>query len=160
MSVAGISSAFPTTSNEASAPGVSRRQSEDAASRQLIQDLKSGDMAGAEQAYTTLSGFGPNNSGPWTNAQMQSEFQSLGQDLQSGNLTGAQSAITYLAGNQLSTDRQVATQDYQSGNMTAYNQAMQNLDGDFWAVYGQQAQPPSGPPNGGPAPSSGVNVQA
>jgi len=160
MSVAGISSAVPG----GSAPPVqSVRQAEDQAARQLFQDLSSGNQAAAEQDFATLSSFGQSNynSGPWTDAKMNAAFQTVGQEIQSGNLSGALSGMTQLGAKQVQYDQAVAQKEYQSGNMAAYQQAMSILQGDTWAVYGNQSsQPPAAAPPAGGTSGTGLNVQA
>lgn len=80
---------------------------------QLATSLQSGNLAGAQSAYSNLQQLvqefqGSSSSGSTT---IQSDFSTLGQDLQSGNLTGAQSAFS-----QLQTDLGTAQQ---SGNSQA-----------------------------------------
>ena len=158
MSVAGISSALPAATGTSGTPAVkATRQAEDQAANQLIQDLRSGNLNAAEQDYATLSGMGPNDSGPWSGPETSAAFQKLGQDLQSGDLSGARSTMTALASHQLQQDKAAVQQDYLSGNMAAYQQAMANLKGDTWAVYGaEQGQGPTSGSRG----TSVVNVQA
>ena len=158
MSV-GISNALPPISGGATPPAKATRSAEDQAAAQLIADLKSGNLSGAQQDYVTLSSFGPGNSGPFTNSTMKGEFKALGQDLQNGNLKGADADATKLAAQQLTSDKAVASADYQSGNMAAYQQAMSNMKGDQWAIFGSDlVQPPAGGSALGA--SSGINVQA
>jgi hypothetical protein len=114
-----------------------RRQSEDQIGRQMEQALQNGDLNGAEQAYQQLAAFGPNNSGPFKDPTLQADFQALGQDLQSGNLTAAQSDNNSLTTGVLTHDVQAVMKDAKSGNPQALNSAMANLQGDYWAVYGQ-----------------------
>jgi hypothetical protein len=145
MSVAGISTVspyMPPQGPSGSNSGTTRVK-EDQAASQLIQDLENGDLKGAEQAYNTLSSFGPNNSGPWGSGQMQNDFLALGQDLQSGNLSGAKSEMKTLAGNQLKADMTAVEQD-QAGNSPNYQQAIANYQSDYWAVFG------TAPQSGGP----------
>lgn len=61
-----------------------RRQSFEA----LTQALKSGDLTGAQNAYTTLT-----QSAPGASSNANSPLAKLGQALQSGDLAGAQSAM-------------------------------------------------------------------
>lgn len=153
MSVAGISTVSPYTPQGPSGSNSgTTRVKEDQAAHQLIQDLENGDLKGAEQAYNTLSSFGPNNSGPWGNGQMQNDFLALGQDLQSGNLSGAKSEMKTLAGNQLQADMNALEQG-QSTNNPNYQQALANYQSDYWAVFG--SMPQSSPVN--PNSVQGVN---
>jgi hypothetical protein len=119
----------------------SRRQSEDQIGRQLEQDLKNGDLQGAQQAYAQLAAFGPNNSGPFTDPTLKAEFQTLGQDLQAGNMTNAQADNKTLTTGLIQKDIQTVMQDStngQSPNPQGLANALANLKGDYWAVYGQQ----------------------
>lgn len=141
MSVSGIaSSSFPQLG---SGPLIqpNRRQSEDQIGRQLEQDLKNGDLQGAQQAYYQLAAFGQNNSGPFTDPTLKAEFQTLGQDLQAGNMTAAQSDNKTLTTGLIQKDIQAVTQDSKNGNSPnpqGLANAIANLKGDYWAVYGQQ----------------------
>ena len=165
MSVAGISNIMFVSpylqgpqANPTGTSAAGGRQAEDAAARQLVVDLKKGDLADAQKAYNTLASFGPNNSGPWAaGSQMQGEFQQLGQDLASGNLSGARSDAENLGANQLKNDMQAIQQS--SGDTAGLQQALKNYQGDFWAIFGTmpQSQPPV---IGGGAPDNGINVSA
>ena len=136
MSVAGISS---SVLSQVVAQPPSTRQQEDAAWRQLQQGLQAGDLAGVQQAYTTLTAFGQNNSGPFSNPTQAAEFKSLGQSIQAGDLSGAQQEASQIAGQQLAKDFNRYEKDVQSGN-PAGGQALANLKGDYWAVTGQDLQ--------------------
>lgn len=143
MSVSGISStALPQFGTPVIQP--TRRQTEDQIGRELEQALQDGDLNGAEQAYQQLAAFGPNNSGPFSDPTMKSEFQALGQDLQNGNLSAAQSDNTALTTNLLRQDVASVVRASHSSNassaqdQTALQTALANLKGDYWAVYGQQ----------------------
>lgn len=118
----------------------SRRSVEDGIGRQLEQDLQSGDLQGAQQAWKQLAAYGPNNSGPFSDPTMQSEFQTLGSDLASGNLSAAQGANSSLTASLMHNDMQAVVSDYKSGS-SDLNTAVQNLKGDYWAVFGQQFNP-------------------
>ena len=160
MSIAGISS---LNSSQLPAHATSLRFQEDQAGRQLEQSLQSGDLAGAQQAYNTLSAFGPNNSGPFTNPALANQFAAVGQALQAGDLAGAQQATNALGKNLLKNDLQIARQDYNAGGAAGAQQAIANLEGDYWAVTGQ-GQPVAPSPSATtssstPAPAA-VNVQA
>ena len=107
----------------------------------MEQDLKNGDLQGAQQAYAQLAAFGPNNSGPFTDPTLKAEFQTLGQDLQAGNMTNAQADNKTLTTGLIQKDIQTVMQDStngQSPNPQGLANALANLKGDYWAVYGQQ----------------------
>jgi hypothetical protein len=141
--ITGESMSISSVSNASSAAvqpqPVSRRQQEDVAWRQLQQGLQTGDLAGVQQAYTTLAAFGQNNSGPFSNPTQAAEFKSLGQSIQEGDLSGAKQEAGQIAGQQLAKDLTRYEKDVQSGN-PAGGQALANLKGDYWAVTGQDFQ--------------------
>jgi hypothetical protein len=148
MSVTGVS--LPPAGAGSPVPPVqSLRQEKDNGVHQLMQDLSSGNASAAEQDYTTLSSLGSN--GLFSNAKLNSEFQTVGQDIQGGNLSGALSTMQTLGSQQIQYDQAVAQQANASGNIAAYQQAMANLQGDNWAVYGN---PGSEPPVQGGSPVS------
>src|SRR5271166_2567735 len=68
--------------------------------KELGSALKSGDLKGAQQAYTTLAAAG--QSGPYANAEpfynsvRAQAFETIGQDLKTGDLAGAQAAFASL----------------------------------------------------------------
>jgi hypothetical protein len=68
--------------------------------KQLGQALQSGDLAGAQQAFSTLQSLA--QTGPLANSkafavtQRQQDFAAIGQALQSGDLAGAQQAFAQL----------------------------------------------------------------
>ncbi len=68
--------------------------------QQLGSALQSGDLNGAQQAYSTLAALG--QSGPYASAEpfykssRDQDFTTIGQDLQTGNLAGAQAAFAAL----------------------------------------------------------------
>jgi len=134
MSIASISS---LNSSPLLSPPNSLRSQEDQAGRQLEQALQSGDLAGAQQAYTKLSAFGPNNSGPFTDPALASQFAAVGQALQAGDLGAAQQATNTLGKNLLHHDVQIVRQDINAGGAAGAQQAIANLEGDYWAVTGQ-----------------------
>jgi hypothetical protein len=160
MSITGISS---LSSSQASAPVNSLRSQEDQAGRQLELALQSGDLATAQQAYNTLSAFGPNNSGPFSNPALASQFAAVGQALQSGDLASAQQLTNTLGKNLLTQDFHIAKQDFEKGGAAGAQQAIANLEGDYWAVTGQ-GQPVAAAPTSTattPAPPApAINVQA
>jgi hypothetical protein len=142
MSVASISSL--NSSPLLSQPN-SLRSREDQAGRQLEQAIQSGDLAGAQQAYNTLSAFGPNNSGPFSSPALSSQFAAVGQALQAGDLGAAKQAVDTLGKNLLKHDLQIVRQDFKASGAAGAQQAIANLEGDYWAVTGQ-----SGPVSAGP----------
>jgi hypothetical protein len=97
------------------------RQQRQADLAQLGQALQSGDLAGAQSAFNTLTALG--QSGPYKNGQTfaradrAQDFQAIGQALQSGDLAGAQSAFASLAGtfSKQSQQAQSAISAYNSG---------------------------------------------
>jgi hypothetical protein len=68
--------------------------------KQLGQALQSGDLAGAQKAFTALQNLsqsGPlSNSNTFSKTQRQTDFAAIGQALQSGDLAGAQQAFAQL----------------------------------------------------------------
>lgn len=145
-------------------PSASLRAREDSLGRQLEKAIRSGDLAGAQQAYSALSAFGPNNSGPFSSPALTSQFAAVGQALQAGDLAAAKQGADKLGKNLLQQDFQVAQQQYRSGGRSGAQQAITNLEGDFWAVTGQNLSVPA--PQTAVAPSStpqanpAINVQA
>jgi len=143
MSVTGISStSFAQITPQ---PPISRRQQEDVDGRQLQEALQSGDLSGAQQAYNALAAFGPNNSGPFTDPTQAAAFKSLGQSIQSGDLASAQNEANAIGTQQVASDYKTYKHDVQLGNQAATQKAIANLEGDFWAQYGWQIQPPPTP---------------
>jgi hypothetical protein len=67
---------------------------------QLGSALQSGDLNGAQQAYSELAALGQSgpfaNSEPFSKSSRAQAFETIGQDLQSGNLAGAQAAFATL----------------------------------------------------------------
>jgi hypothetical protein len=90
------------SSNSASSGLTTYFQQRDTELKQLGQDLKSGNVSGAEQEYSdiqTLAKNGPlSNGNAFIVPQRQQDFAAIGQALQSGNLSGAQQAFAYLQG--------------------------------------------------------------
>jgi hypothetical protein len=68
--------------------------------KQLGSDLQSGNLAGAQQAYTTLAALGQNgpfaNSEPFAKTSRAQAFDAIGKALQAGDLAGAQAAFATL----------------------------------------------------------------
>jgi hypothetical protein len=77
------------------------RQQRQADLAQLGQALQSGDLAGAQSAFVTLTALGqsgPNQGGAtFSRADRNQDFQAIGQALQSGDFAGAQSAFASLS---------------------------------------------------------------
>jgi hypothetical protein len=63
--------------------------------QQLAQALQSGDLAGAQQAFSALAALTETGSrrGSSQSSQLAQDFNAIGQALQSGDLTGAQQAF-------------------------------------------------------------------
>jgi hypothetical protein len=72
--------------------------------KQLGSALQSGDLAGAQQAYSALAALGQDgpfaNSEPFSKSGKAQAFDAVGQALQAGDLAGAQAAFTSLKGSQ------------------------------------------------------------
>jgi len=72
--------------------------------QQLGSSLKSGDLTGAQKAYTALAVLGENgpfgNSEPFSKSSRAQAFNAVGEALQAGDLTRAQTAFATLTGNQ------------------------------------------------------------
>jgi hypothetical protein len=82
-------------------PGVqSFLQQRDADLKQLGQALQSGDLAGAQQAFTAIQALSQNNTSANGNSfkvsQRQQDFNAIGQALAAGDLGGAQQAFADL----------------------------------------------------------------
>ena len=83
--------------------------------KQLASSLQSGDLTGAQQAYTALQQLLPNQDpnspqAPSSGNPISTDFKALGQALQSGDLSSAQSAFS-----QLQDDLKSASQSGSSG---------------------------------------------
>src|ERR1700682_517728 len=69
--------------------------------KQLGSTLQSGDLNGAQQAFSALAALGQNgpfaNSEPFSKSSRAQAFEAVGQALQSGNVAAAQAAFTALA---------------------------------------------------------------
>jgi hypothetical protein len=65
---------------------------------QLVSSLKSGNLSGAQQAYSALGQLQSNGQGPSANpnSPVSQALSELGQALQSGSLSGAQQALSTL----------------------------------------------------------------
>ena len=97
MTVSGLSSTTNANQTDWQTTMAQRKQY----FNQLNQALQSGDLAGAQKAYSSLQQLTPGgnqNSGSTAGANgansIQSDFSALGQALQSGDLSGAQKAFT------------------------------------------------------------------
>jgi hypothetical protein len=92
--------------------------------QQLGQALQSGDLAGAQTAYnsiTALGQTGPFASGnPFWKTNRETDFTAVGQALQSGDLAGAQQAFTTLEG---TFRREVGAQNSPSASPAAATSA-------------------------------------
>jgi hypothetical protein len=128
MSTSGISS---VNSSLLGPQPVPTRLREDIAGRQLEQAVQSGDLAGAQQAYKALAAFGPNNSGPFVDPSLKSQFAAIGQALQAGDIGTAQHETAALGTNLLKRDVQLAEQGYKTGGPAGAQQAIANLEGDY-----------------------------
>lgn len=160
MSIAAVSSLI---SSPLPSLTTTTRSQEDQAGRQLEQALQSGDLAGAQQAYNALSAFGPNNSGPFSNPALASQFAAVGQALQAGDLGAAQQATNALGKSLLKNDLQIARQDFKAGGASGAQKAIENLEGDYWAVTGQGQPATASPTPNTPSPAQAapaINVQA
>ena len=75
--------------------------------KQLGNALQSGDLSGAQQAFSALSALGQSgpfsNSEPFSKSSRAQAFDTLGQALQSGDLAGAQAAFAALTAKQSSS---------------------------------------------------------
>jgi DNA-binding FadR family transcriptional regulator len=86
--------------------------------KQLASALQSGDLAGAQKAYSALQQLQQNNQpggqqqASSGNNPIQNDFAALGQALSSGDLAGAQTAFS-----QLQTDMKAAFQNGASGGV-------------------------------------------
>jgi hypothetical protein len=63
---------------------------------QLVGALNSGNLSGAQQAYSALTGLQSNGQGPNSNSPLSQVLNQIGQALQNNNLTGAQQALSSL----------------------------------------------------------------
>lgn len=64
--------------------------------RQLASSLQSGDLSGAQSAFSNIQQLLQGNQGSSTSSTPQNDFAALGQALQSGSLSQAQSAFSQL----------------------------------------------------------------
>jgi len=81
-----VSSVTPSAANNAPAPNSIQQQF-----AELLKSLNSGDLAGAQQAYSALSQSPAATKGP-----LASALQQIGSALQSGDIAGAKQALTSL----------------------------------------------------------------
>jgi hydrogenase maturation factor HypF (carbamoyltransferase family) len=98
MSVTGIASSILSTISGGSQSPQTRAQQIQSEFQQLGQDLQSGNLAGAQTDFTTLSqhlpGLSQNTTTATANNSLAQTFAQLGQDLQSGNLQASQQDFT------------------------------------------------------------------
>src|SRR5271169_434528 len=75
--------------------------------QQLGSALQSGDLNGAQQAYSALAALGQGgpfaSSEPFSRSSRAQAFEAVGQALQNGDLAGAQVAFAALSGSQSSS---------------------------------------------------------
>ena len=90
MSVAGISST--SALNQLTNP-VNSFQQRASDFQELAQALQSGDLAGAQQAFSALTQLASNSGGSAGRGALAQDFNAIGQALQSGNLSAAQQAF-------------------------------------------------------------------
>ena len=88
MAVTGVSSSSPTYQSN---PFVDFRQ----AFMQMAKAINSGDLAGAQQAFASLSEMQGGNQ-PAANSPVAQALNQIGQDLQNGDIGGAQQALNAL----------------------------------------------------------------
>jgi hypothetical protein len=92
MSVAGISS----TGALAQSGFISTLQQRRNDFQQLAQALQSGDLSGAQAAFSDLTSLNQNRGVQSANSTISNDFSAIGQALQSGDLAGAQQAFATL----------------------------------------------------------------
>jgi hypothetical protein len=151
--------------NPTPSPATNRRQQEDLLARQLAEDIKSGDLKGAQQDYAKLSSMSSSTNDLFSNPNFQAQFQAIGQDLQNGDLASAQKDFTSLGKQFVTQEIKSAYNDYKSGDAN-FQQSLATLQRDYWAVYGKmpsisdlrsmvQGQSTQAPGN-----STGTDIQA
>jgi hypothetical protein len=64
--------------------------------QQLGQDLRSGNLSGAQALFTHITKPGHGQSSSQSGTPIEQEFSNLGQDIQSGNLAAAQQDYTQI----------------------------------------------------------------
>jgi hypothetical protein len=158
VSISGIASGILSVLNSSQSQAPQNRfQQIRSEFQQLGQDLQSGNLSGAQQDFTTLSGNLPGSSQPGsgtnnfstvlnsltgsgqtgTNPLVQA-FQKLGQDLQSGNLQAAQQDYA----NVQQTAQQEVQQSVQaSGGHHHHHHRVESDQGSSSSSSSQQANP-------------------
>ena len=91
MSVSGISAGLNGTYQPSNSQSEFRQDF-----GQLAGALNSGNLAGAQQAYSALSGLQNSGQGPNANSPLSAVLGEIGQALQNNNLAGAQQALSSL----------------------------------------------------------------
>lgn len=160
MSLSPIS--FTSQSYQAWQASMSQRRED---FQSLASSLQSGDLSGAQQAYSAMESTFPSANSPISAASstatssggaassVQQEFAALGQDLSSGNLTQAQQDFT-----QLQDDFQAAISqnggsvpdDYGSNGSSQSSAAQSNgsSSGDLMSLLASNLLAQYGSPNG------------
>ncbi len=77
---------------------------------------------------------------------LNQQFQTLGQAIQSGDLAAAQQTAQTLGQNLIQGDINQAQQAYSSKGWPGAKNSVENLAGDYWAVYGKNLELPNQPP--------------
>lgn len=154
MSIAGILSSNLFNFNPQNVPG--RMQKFRQEFQQLGQDLRTGNLSGAQADFAALQQGGPQSSSATQNSNpIAQAFQQLSADLQSGNLTAAQQDYANIqqdfqnqaaqrphhhhrhssgsqdSSNAMSQILAQLGQDLQSGNLTSAQQAYTTLQQDL-----------------------------
>lgn len=82
--------------------------------KQLGNDLKNGNLGGAQQDYQSLTTLGEDgpfaNSQPFSSSSWAQDFATIGQDLESGDVADAQAAFTALISNQNTSEAKAVSQ--------------------------------------------------
>jgi hypothetical protein len=91
MTISGVS-AFSANTYQPSSSGSAFEQTLSA----LVSSLNSGNLSGAQQAYSSLSLLQSSGQGPPANSPLSQALSQIGQALQSGNLTTAQQVSSSL----------------------------------------------------------------
>jgi hypothetical protein len=103
---------------------------------QLGQALQSGDLAGAQTAFDTLTALGqagPNKDGQtFARSDRNQDFQAIGQALQSGDLAGAQAAFAALKSS-FGGQNQVGQNQQAQNAISAYSPAVTEIVINFTA---------------------------
>lgn len=95
--------------------------------KQLGSALQSGDLAGAQQAYSALAALGQDgpfaNSEPFSKSGKAQAFDAVGQALQAGDLAGAQTAFSSLTSSSQSNSSSPTDASFVTLNSTQTNSA-------------------------------------